>query len=796
MTQHLSDQPQTEQPVNAPAFSGAILGLRGDVLYGWAIDNMHPDQRPAVEIFVDRASVALVRADQYEPNAPAGDQYNGFSVQLRQHWIDDAGLISAKIANQPFMLAGELSLPVALSEDSASVSSQIWHTGGLRIGGWCWDPKAPNRHVEITVWERGHVIGQALCNKHNQALAYRTTSDHGFVIDLPWELADGALHVLDLLDDHGNILAGSPISICCIPEGAESLLQKLNPTHDQANVALLTQVVKEQSLRLPKSTGWKYYPEWFETFQKIKNPEDSTIRCKVGLLLISEGDIKLEEVSTSSLGDDITSFHKRATTTRGNVLIAIQELLNSGCEKILPLTAGDRLAAGALPQLCALLDEGDAWAFTDCDHDGPNGERSKPWFKPAWDVDFFIGADIFSPGAIFGAVVVQQALTLLEGSGIYSTLDWEHLLAAIALATQKGEMNVLHLPKVLYHRSKSVPVSPELAEISEQRYHAVQWLCEKLVPNTQVSRIPGYPSLLRPRWALPTKLPKVSLIVPTRDQVKLLRACIEGLLKKTDYPEIEIIIVDNNSSDPATLEYLSSLPAFGVKILPHPYPFNYSTINNRAVDIATGELIGLINNDIEVMESDWLLEMVSHIMREGIGAVGTKLLWPNGMVQHGGVVVGINGLAAHSGNNLTDQEAGYLATNQITRRQQAVTAACLVMQRSLYNDLGGLDEKKFPVAFNDVDLCQRIQQLGLDIIWSASAKLIHAESASRGKDLSVEKRARAEMEQRFFIERWSSSGPKDIHYHPALSHDYLSGPYGGLSLPPHSEAVRRRPNRD
>lgn len=796
MTQHLSDQPQTEQPVNVPAFSGAILGLQGDVLHGWAIDNMYPDQRPAVEVFIDGASVALVRADQYEPNAPAGDQYNGFSVQLRQHWINSARLITAKIANQSLMLKGQLSLPAAPSEDSASISSQVWHTGGLRIGGWCWDPKAPNRHVAVTVREGACVIGQTLCNKHNQALAYRTTSDHGFLIDLPWELADGAVHVLDLLDDRGNTLTGSPISICCVPEGAEGLLLKLNPAHDQANVALLTQVIKDQSLRLPKSTGWKYYPEWFETFQKTESLEDPAIQCKVGLLLISAGDIELEKTSISSLGYDITSLHKRATATCGNVLIAVQELLNAGCERILPLTAGDRLAAGALPQLCALLDKGDAWAFTDCDHDGPNGERSNPWFKPAWDIDFFIGADIFSPGAIFGAGVVQQALTLLEGSGIYSTLDWQDLLAAIALATQKSEMSVLHLPKVLYHRSKNAPTSPELAETSDQRYRAVQWLCEQLVPNTKLSRVPGYPSLLRPHWALPRKLPKVSLIVPTRDQVKLLKTCIEGLLNKTDYPEIEIIIVDNNSSDPATLEYLSSLSAFGVKILPHPYPFNYSTINNRAVDIATGDLIGLVNNDIEIMESDWLLEMVSHIMRQGIGAVGAKLLWPNGMVQHGGVVVGINGLAAHSGNNLTDQEAGYLATNQITRRQQAVTAACLVMQRSIYNYLGGLDEKKFPVAFNDIDLCQRIQQLGLDIIWSASAKLIHAESASRGKDVSVEKRARAEMEQRSFIERWSSSGAKDIHYHPALSHDYLSGPYGGLSLPPLSKAVRRRPNRD
>jgi GT2 family glycosyltransferase len=270
----------------------------------------------------------------------------------------------------------------------------------------------------------------------------------------------------------------------------------------------------------------------------------------------------------------------------------------------------------------------------------------------------------------------------------------------------------------------------------------------------------------------------------------LLRTCIEGLLNDTDYPDLEIIVVDNQSSDPLTLDYLQTLPARGVKVLDHPHPFNYSTINNRAVEHATGEIIGLVNNDIEIIEGNWLKEMVSQLLRDNVGAVGAKLLWPNRMVQHGGVVVGINGLAAHAGNNLEENDAGYLATNQITRRQSAVTAACLLMRKSVFEALDGLDEKAFPVAFNDVDLCLRIQQSGLNLIWTAFAKLIHAESASRGKDISAEKRSRALREQQRFIERWALNGYSDPYYHPALSHDYLSGPYGGLAMPPKLEVLR------
>jgi hypothetical protein len=160
------------------------------------------------------------------------------------------------------------------------------------------------------------------------------------------------------------------------------------------------------------------------------------------------------------------------------------------------------------------------------------------------------------------------------------------------------------------------------------------------------------------------------------------------------------------------------------------------------------------------------------------------------MVQHGGVVVGINGLAAHTGNNLEEHDAGYLATNQITRRQSAVTAACLLVRRSDFDEVGGLDEDAFPVAFNDVDFCLRIQATGRNVIWTAFAKLIHAESASRGKDVSPEKRARAQREQQGFIERWSLDGQVDPHYHPSISHDYLSGPYGGLVLPPRAFSLR------
>lgn len=784
MTEYVMEQPQTAVPVTQPDFSGAILGLQGDVLHGWAMDNTQQEHRPVVEVFIDGVSVALVRADQYEPSAPGGDQFHGFAVQLRQRWLDEARLITAKIANQPFLLEGQLSLPVTPSGDGAGIASQVWHAGGLRIGGWCWDPKAPRRHVEVMVRAGDQLVGRALCNQHNQALAYRATSDHGFAIDLPWDLADGEVHTLEILNDLGQQLAGSPIKVCCWPEGIEGLIKRLNPGQDAATLKLLTAVAKEQSVRLPRSTGWENYPLWFEAFQSLDVQEAPQILGKPGVLIISEGDLSLEQRTLASLGCSHGELFDVAYAHPNKLRPALNILLSTGCDKIIPIHAGDRLASSAIAHLCALLDDGTAWAFSDCDRDGSDGVRSSPWLKPVWDIDLFIGADVFTPGAIFSKYIIIEALNLLTHPNENMSVGWDELLAGIALATHNKGASVAHLPRVLYHRAYETPISPEQAEPKKERIRAVEWLCKALDSGAKVSQLPEYPALLRAHWPLPEELPRVSLIVPTRDQYKLLRSCIEGLMTSTDYPNMEIIVVDNQSSDSDTLQYLKSIQNRGVKVLEHNYPFNYSTINNRAASIATGDVIGLINNDIEIIESGWLKEMVAQLQRPNVGAVGAKLLWPNHMVQHGGVVVGVNGLAAHAGNNLHRSDAGYLGTNQLVRRQSAVTAACLLIPKSLFDTLNGLDESAFPVAFNDVDLCMRILQKKKHIIWTPFSQLIHAESASRGKDLSPEKIARAQREQNNFLSRWCWSDWGDKHYHGGLSIDYLSAPYGGLSIPP------------
>lgn len=770
---------------------GQITGLYGDVLQGWAFDPAKPDLRLVVEIYIDGNSVAFAKANEFHPSAQADDDFSGFAVQLRESWLSGAKTISARIANQQEWLDGTIQLPAPSPAEPAPAASQVWHTGGLKVSGWAFDTADPNRAVTVTVRKGTEILATVTADRLHHALAYKASRKHGFELDLPWALADGKVHTLEVQNDLGQLLSGSPLTLCCWPEGLEALLRNnAASVGDEAKVELLAKVARHQELLLPKSAGFHHYPEWFEVFQKPE-PLNPALTSTCGVLIISDGNVQMDAASQLSIRQQRYPAAATEVVGASDVVPGLRRLLEKGCDSIIPIMSGDRLAAHTLDHLIPLLAEGAAWAYGDCDCDGSAGERSAPWLKPVWDIDLFIGADVFSPGAIFAATTLEQAIDSAQSVLHSSAMDWHTVLAGVALITEHSELTVVHLPKVIYHRHFSRPTTPADALRCEARETAMAWLVGSLAKGASVEPVQGFPGLLSARWPLPEDLPKVSIIIPTRDQVKLLRTCVEGVLTGTDYPNMEVIIVDNDSSDPETLEYLEELKERRVIILSYPFPFNYAAVNNRATEIAKGEFICLLNNDIEIIEAQWLRNMVRHALRLKVGIVGAKLLWSNGMVQHGGVVIGLNGLAAHMGNHLQDKDKGYLGLNQLTQQKSAVTAACMLMKTSLYMSERGMNEDLFPIAFNDVDLCLRVREKGYRLMWCPSIRLIHAESASRGKDNTVEKRQRASREQYNFTKEWLRVDTVDPAYHGCLSSDYLSGPYSGLSLNPRKLSSNR-----
>jgi GT2 family glycosyltransferase len=375
--------------------------------------------------------------------------------------------------------------------------------------------------------------------------------------------------------------------------------------------------------------------------------------------------------------------------------------------------------------------------------------------------------------------VFRRALVERVGglrAGLEGSQDYDLALRTAALT---DPLKIRHIPAVLYHwRRSDANASFSQAHLDRcivAARLAVQESLQKvggLTAKAKVEPARFMPQFQRIRWALPEPVPRVTLIVPTRNHAELLKRCTTGLLHRTDYPDLELLIVDNGSTEAATKALLSRLTQDSrVRILEYPGNFNYSAIINAAVAAATGIVVVLLNNDIDVIDSGWLGGMVSHTIRPDVGAVGAKLLFADNTIQHAGVVLGIAAscVAGHYGIGQPRRAVGDLGQLVLTRDVSAVTGACLAIRKEVFEAAGGLDEKNLPIAFNDVDLCLRIRQQGLRIVFTPYAQLYHLESSSRGSDASPERVERFNNECRYMREQWGGVLDNDPFYSPHFS---------------------------
>jgi GT2 family glycosyltransferase len=404
--------------------------------------------------------------------------------------------------------------------------------------------------------------------------------------------------------------------------------------------------------------------------------------------------------------------------------------------------------------------------YSDEDKIDGQGRRFEPYFKPDWNPDLLLAQNY-----LCHFTVLERGLVLEAGgfrAGFEGSQDHDLFLRCTELLPAA---QILHVPKVLYHW-RAVPGSTALARDAKDYAatagaRAVGDHLARIGAKATVQELPhGH---YRVRWPLPVPAPRVSLVVPTRDKVDLLRTCVGSILGLDRYPSLELIVVNNQSSDPEALEYLDEIAADPrVRVLRYDAPFNFSAINNHAVAQATGEVVGLVNNDIEVLSADWLEELVAHAVRADIGAVGCMLRYPDGSIQHAGVVLGVGGVANHPFQHQPRGYPGHGARALVAQNFSAVTAACLFVRRALYLQVGGLDEQ-LAVAFNDVDFCLRLQALGYRNLWTPFVDIVHHESASRGREDTPEKLARFEQEVQLMQARWEPLLCADPHYNPNLT---------------------------
>lgn len=403
--------------------------------------------------------------------------------------------------------------------------------------------------------------------------------------------------------------------------------------------------------------------------------------------------------------------------------------------------------------------------YSDEDKISEDGTRFDPYFKPDFSRELLRSQNYLNHLTVHRTGNVRAVggwRPGFEGSQDYDLI--------LRICERVGFKNVRHIPKVLYHwraiRGSTASAQTEKDYAFDAGLRALREHVERTALPATVEGIPGLP-YYRLRPAPLSREPLASLIVPTRNRCDLLKRAIGSIVDKTTYQNYEIIIVDNGSTDPETLDYLRSLRQFPqIRVLPFDFPFNYSAINNFACEHSRGEIIGLINNDVEVITPEWLSEMVFWANQSDIGCVGAKLYYPNDTIQHAGVILGVGGVAGHSHKYFARTQVGYFGRLRVAQNLSAVTGACLIVRKQVYDDVGGLDAKNLAVAFNDVDFCLKVGAAGYLNVWTPFAELYHHESVSRGVEDDPIKVARFSREASFMIEKWDL---KDPFYSPNLT---------------------------
>lgn len=407
--------------------------------------------------------------------------------------------------------------------------------------------------------------------------------------------------------------------------------------------------------------------------------------------------------------------------------------------------------------------------YSDEDKVDPSGCRYHPYFKPDWNPDLFLSHNIVCHLGVYRTDLVRELGGFREG--YEGAQDYD---LALRCTEQLVPRQIVHIPRVLYHwRSHA----GSTAQAGSEKNYALLAGERALNDHFERIQISAKAELLnigmyRARYAIPASAPLVSLIIPTRNGLDLIKQCIESILAKTTYKNYEILIVDNNSDDPGALAYFARLAENKrVRVLRDERPFNYSALNNAAVLQARGEYLCLINNDIEVISPEWLGEMMGLATQPGVGAVGARLWYPNDTLQHGGVITGLGGVAGHSHKHLRKDAPGFFYRAQLIQTMSVVTAACLVIKKSFYHEVGGLDETNLKVAFNDVDFCLRVREAGYRNVWTPYAELYHHESATRGYEDTPEKQLRFRDEVLYMQKRWGALLMSDPAYSPNLTLD-------------------------
>lgn len=698
--------------------------LAGEGISGFAQDGENP--RPLwVEVWADNELLGVTLANLEKPEGC------GFWLPLGPAALDTAAQIRVCIANSGQELPQNTERVEEVDSGPALLGT-LQVDRALFISGWALDPARSEEKLQLHAEVDDKRVVECIAGERRYRPAQ--ADGHGFSLQLPERYADGQSHLVNICDEQQRPVPGCPFRICSLPQNLGQWLRE-HKKPDKPLLDLLADLLEKMEERLPGLVSESSYAIWKKAFPIPQ----AAARHKAALSIWGGASLK---------------------GLKGQQGVE----LKAGNDYLLLPGGESRLHANALGQMLFALKESDSSLIY------ADGETAlgKPLFKPAFDREAFLAQDYLGPILARRDLVEASCLAPQD-----SELEARFKLVMTAASTGK----IAHLPLPL-------AMDSGLADGHRQKGR------ERVISHWLQANYPDA-SYREGRifYGLAEK-PLISILIPTRDHGDLLKICLDSL-RKLAWPNYEIIIIDNGTVEDAALQVLHEAEsASNVCVLRRPGVFNYAALNNEAARLARGGLLCFLNNDTESVQPQWLAEMAALLLMAGpeAGAVGAKLLWPNGLVQHGGVIVGTHQLAAHVGNRWLADESGYMGRNLFAQQYSAVTAACLLTPKELFLASGGFDARHYPIAFNDVDYCLRIRAMGKKIFWTPHARLLHHESASRGTDAAGSAKARAEREGRFFRASWGHYD--DPFYNPNLPLTAVTEPFLGLAFPPRPRDAR------
>jgi GT2 family glycosyltransferase len=747
---------------------------QGRTFSGFVLDAADPGQKFVVELLVDGHPVQCVRAADFVAVLGAdniGDGCYGFLFSLTESALDGGTMVEVRIANlgiavgEPVLIGG-----AAVADHVPASSGAMRWLGGVRFSGWIAQGGEPivNISVDGEQVDQVRASGWSHVGAVEDARAVRALDFH-----LPDRFADGSAHRLAATIASGEHLEGSPLPFIAFAGGLERDVAGLTSVDsDGLRSAMFDRLV-------PMSVPFAQYRSWRK---QLPDSAASARPLQAAVVMVGAGEIDdtLESLHAQSHPDWIAAFLPRTADHAGFELAAAQEFLagdGADADFVLFVPSGALLDRAALARISGVFERHDdaVAVYGDVDIAGDDGSLW-PLAFPAFDYERLLEQGYCAHVFALRRSVAERALD--DGAA-----DLYRVFNRLLDEDAKPAGGIVHLPGAI---ATLPPIDIDAASrtlATATRAHLAQRGIDADVTSGQGLVLPAIRISRRARQG------RVSVVIPTRNRHELLAACLESIAPALRRQDSEVIVIDNESSNPDTLAYLSSIDGREATVLRIPGDFNFARLNNAAATAASGEYLCLLNNDVEARDNGWLAEMLGRMSDDDVGAVGALLLWPSGVVQHGGVVLGPNFAAAHAFNDRMDGDAGYGDLLRAAHECSAVTAACLLTRRRDFIDLGGMDEFRFPVNFNDVDYCLKLRAAGKRIVFTPHAKLLHRESASRGKDKDTDRKARFERELHNLRARWADVLAADPFYNPVLSLDPI--PFSALAWPLRSMEPRR-----